>query len=212
MRFGVHVYVDITLPQTDWRAAYKLFLGFINPRPIGFISTRSAGGQHNLAPFSFYNMVCANPPVVMFCAALSRNREFKHTFRNAEETGEFVVATVNDAIAPRMVRTAADLPYGQSEFDFANLTPILATKVRPPLVSEAPVNIECRVRQIVSMGDNPGASRVVFGDVLAVHIKDEFLNAAGDAIDPHKLHTVGRLGEAYYCTVTEPYAMQIPRV
>jgi flavin reductase (DIM6/NTAB) family NADH-FMN oxidoreductase RutF len=202
--------IDATAPAFDWRAAYKLFLGFVNPRPIALVSTVSPGGVNNLAPFSFYNMVSANPPVLMFCPALSRTREPKHTYRNVQATGEFVVAVVHEAIAPQMVRAAADLPYEQSEFDFSGLTPAPARHVRAALVREAAVNIECRVRQIVPIGDGPGAGQVVFGDVLAAHVDDSILNAKGDAVDPHKLRTVGRLGEAWYCTVREPFELQIP--
>jgi flavin reductase (DIM6/NTAB) family NADH-FMN oxidoreductase RutF len=206
------VFIDVTAAEYDWRAAYKLFLGFINPRPIALVSSCDALGRLNLAPFSFYNMVSANPPVVMFCPSLSRHRTHKHTYLNVEATREFVIATVNEAIAPQMVRTAADLPREQSEFEFSGLTPAPASKIKPPLVAEAPVNIECRVRQIVSFGDTAGSGRAVFGDVLALHIQDEFLTVEREFIDPAKLHTVGRLGQQFYCTVKTPYSMQIPSI
>lgn len=206
------MYIDVTAPTYDWRAAYKLFLGFINPRPIALVSTQDAQGRQNLAPFSFYNMASANPPVVMFCPALSRNRTHKHTYSNVEAVGEFVVATVHDAIAGPMVRAAADLPAGESEFVFAGLTPAKATQVKPALVAEALVNVECRLRQVVSFGDRPGSGRAVFGDVVAIHIRDGILDATGEQIDPARLHTVGRLGGQLYTTVTDSYAMEIPNV
>lgn len=206
------MHLDHQALTTDWRGAYRLFLGFVNPRPIALISTVSRDGRRNLAPFSFYNMVCANPPIVMFSAGVTRHGGFKHTFQNAADTGEFVVATVHEPIARQMVDCAADLPADRSEFDFSGLTPTPATVVRASLVREALVNIECRVRQVVSFGDHPGASRVVFGDVVAATIDDAILNPARDAIDPHKLRTIGRLGEAYYATVTAPFAMKIPDV
>lgn len=206
------MFIDVTAPEFDWRAAYKLFLGFINPRPIALVSTCDAHGRRNLAPFSFYNMVSANPPVVMFCPALSRRRTHKHTFLNVQETGEFVVATVEDAIAPQMVKTAAELPREQSEFAFSGLTPAPARHVRPSIVAEAPVNIECRLRQIVSFGDSPGSGRAVFGDVLAIHLRDDILTASREYVDPARLRTVGRLGAQYYCTVTNPYEMHVERI
>jgi flavin reductase (DIM6/NTAB) family NADH-FMN oxidoreductase RutF len=204
--------IDVQSPQFDWRAAYKVFLGFICPRPIALVSTVAADGSTNLAPFSFYNMVSANPPVVVFCAALDRNRQPKHSLLNARATGEFVIAAVDESIAPQMVRTAAEIPYGQSEFTFSGLTPAPARYVRAPLVREARVNMECRLRQVLEIADLPGSGQLVFGDVLAVHVADAVLKPTGDAIDPATLRMVGRLGEQYYCTVRDAYELHIPKV
>lgn len=206
------MYIDVKAAEFDWRGAYKLFLGFINPRPIALVSSVSPDGARNLAPFSFYNMVSANPPVVMFCPSIRRDGSPKHTLANVQATREFVVATVSDALAGRMVKTAAELPAGQSEFEYAGLTPLPAVRVKAALVKEAPVNLECTLRDIVSLGDQPGGGRVVLGDVAAVHIADEILTPRRDAIDPCKLRTVGRLGGQYYCTVTDPYELHIPKV
>jgi flavin reductase (DIM6/NTAB) family NADH-FMN oxidoreductase RutF len=205
------MYVEIG-EAFDWRAAYKLLIGAVNPRPIGLISSISADGLLNLAPFSFFNMCSANPPVLMFVPSLNRRREHKHSYSNVVATREFVVAIVTREIAPQMVRSAAELPAGQSEFEFAGLTPVPAKRVRPPLVKESPVNIECRLRQVVSMGERPGSGQVVFGDIVALHVADEVLRPERDAIDPRRLQTVGRLGEQYYCDVTQPYVMEIPEV
>jgi len=206
------MYIDATALTFDWRGTYKLFLGCVNPRPIALVSTRAADGRLNLAPFSFFNMVSASPPVLMFSSALNRRRERKHTHINIEQTRDFVVAIVSEAIAPQMVKCGAELAYGESEFEFSDLTPAPATKVNAPLVKEAPANIECRLRQVVSMGDTPGAGQVIFGDIVAMHISDAVLKDARDAIDPQRMRTVGRLGEAYYCTVTDPYELNIPDV
>lgn len=204
------MYIDATAPTFDWRGSYKFFLGCVNPRPIALVSTRAPDGRLNLAPFSFFNMVSASPPVLMFSCALNRHRERKHTHINIDQTREFVVAIVSEAIAPQMVRCGAELPYGESEFEFSGLTPAPATQVGAPLVKEAPANIECRLRQVISMGDQPGAGQVIFGDIVALHINDVVLKDTRDAVDPHRMRTVGRLGEAYYSTVTEPYALHIP--
>jgi flavin reductase (DIM6/NTAB) family NADH-FMN oxidoreductase RutF len=130
---------------------------------------------------------------------------------NIKATQEFVIATVSAEIALPMNRCAAELPTGQSEFAFSGLTPVPASKVKPPLVRESPVNMECRLRQIVTTGNGPGGGNVVFGDILAIHLGDEILGADG-LVDPHKLSTVGRLGGAWYCNVTEPYELHIPEV
>jgi len=205
------VFIDIAAGRVSWRDVYRLCISFIHPRPIALVSTIGPEGVPNLAPFSFYNMVSANPPVVMFCPGLKRDRSAKDTLRNVEATGEFAVASVDESIVRQMVDCAAELPYGHSEFAFSGLTPVPARLVRPPLVEEAPVNIECRLRYIYAVGDGPGSSRVVFGDIVGIHVRDGLLAADG-TVDPHRLRTVGRLGGAWYCTVREPYELHIPRV
>lgn len=205
------MFVDIESGQQSWRDVYRLCIGFINPRPIALVSTRSAAGVLNLAPYSFYNMVSGNPPVVLFCPTFRRTGGKKDTLANIVETKEFVIATVSAAIAERMNQCAADVPPEVSEFEFSGLTPAPATKVKPLLVRESPVNIECSLRQIVTTGDGPGAGNVVLGDILAIHVADEVLDREG-TVDPHKLSTVGRLGGSYYCNVSAPYAMKIPTV
>jgi flavin reductase (DIM6/NTAB) family NADH-FMN oxidoreductase RutF len=205
------MYVDVKAGQLDWIQIYHLCIGFVNPRPIALVSTISPDGRHNLAPFSFYNMVSANPPVVVFSPALRRDGAPKHTLINVEASRQFVIATVTDEIAQKMVHCAADLPYGDSEFEFSGLTPTHATQVKPPLVKEAKVNIECTLRQIVKTGDKPGSGCMTFGDVVAIHVEDEILDDNG-RVDPHRLRTVGRLGGQWYCTVAEPFEMKIPSV
>lgn len=205
------MFIDVEARERPWVDIYRLCIGFINPRPIALVSTTSAGGILNLAPFSFYTMVSGNPPVVLFCPTQRRTREPKDTLRNVRETGEFVIATVSASIAEAMVKCAAELPFEANEFEFSGLTPAPATKVRPPLVKESPVNMECRLRQIVTTGDDVGGGNAVFGDILAIHVDPAILDARG-LVDPHRLATVGRLGGAWYANVERPYEMQIPKV
>jgi len=202
---------DLEAGNLDWRDAYRLCIGFINPRPIALVSTVSPDGRHNLAPFSFFNMVSANPPVVIFCPGLSRDGKPKDTLVNVEATGEFVVATVTADIAEPMVRCGAALEYGRSEFEFSGLTPRPARRVKPPLVAEARVNIECCVQHIIRTGAAPGSSSVVFGRIVVIHV-DEAILDDDRLVDPHKLPTVGRLGGAWYCNVVNPYRLEIPKV
>jgi flavin reductase (DIM6/NTAB) family NADH-FMN oxidoreductase RutF len=202
--------IDLQAGEMDWRGAYALCIGFIAPRPIGWVSTISTDRRLNLAPFSFYNMVSANPPTVMFCPGLGRDGLPKDSLRNVEDTGEFVVATATRRLAQKMVATAADLPYGESEFDFAGLTPTAATHVAAPLVREASCNIECQLWKIVPTGSQPGAASVVFGHIVAIHVDDAVLDD-NNRVDPHKLELVGRLGGQYYCDVTNPYELHIAK-
>lgn len=204
------MFLDVRAGARDWIEIYRLCIGFINPRPIALTSTLAPDGRRNLAPFSFYNMVCARPPVVMISCGKNRHGRDKDTFRNIESTREFVIATVTSDIAEPMVRCAADLPYGESEFDFSGLTPTPARLVRAPWVQEAVINLECRLRQILPIGDGgPGSANLVFGDVLGIHVRDDLLDAGG-LIDPRKLHTVGRLGGTWYSDVLQPYELHIP--
>lgn len=205
------MYVDIKAAAQNWRHVYKLCIGFINPRPIALASTISPDGKLNLAPYSFYNMVSANPPVVIVCPTVNRHGQQRDTLRNIQATGEFVVATVSAKIAKAMNQCAATLPYGQSEFEFSGLTPTSATNIKPMLVRESPVNIECRLREIKTIGDGPGSGNVVFGDILAIHLNDEILDEDGIP-DPRKLTTVGRLGGSWYATANDPFELKIPQV
>lgn len=203
------MYVDVLAGKLPWRDVYKLCIGFINPRPIALVATRGRDGSANLAPYSFYNMVCGNPPVVFVSCGMKRDGGLKDTLRNVEASGEFVVATVVPAIAERMVHCAAALPYGESEFAFAGLTPADATKVAAPLVAESPANIECTLREIKPIGSGPGSAHLLFGDVQAIHLDDAVLDDAGIP-DPNKLATVGRLGGSWYADIRSPYEMKIP--
>lgn len=193
----------------NWRDLYRLCITFINPRPIALVSTLSRDGRANLAPFSFYNMVCANPPVIMISLGIHRDGRPKDTFVNIRDTGEFVIATVTQSIGPQMVRSACELPYGESEWPLAGLTQLAAKQVRPALVAESPVNMECTLRQIVTIGEGPGSTRVVFGDIRVLHVDDRVLAPDG-TVDPRKLKTVGRLGGTWYCDVERPYEMHVP--
>ncbi|MFQ5601265.1 MAG: flavin reductase family protein, partial [Candidatus Krumholzibacteriia bacterium] len=138
--------IEIGSDAKQWRELYPLFVGFVNPRPIALVSSISGDGVHNLAPFSFYNMVSALPPVVVFAPANRRDGATKDTLRNIRETREFVIATVTEEIVRQAVDCAAEIAPEESEFEFSGLTPTPAMKVGPPLVRESPMNIECAVR------------------------------------------------------------------
>ena len=201
--------IDIAAGEWDWKDIYRLAIGFIAPRPIALASTIAPDGRRNLAPYSFYNMVCANPPVVMISSGVNRNGGEKDTLTNILATREFAVATVTAAIAEPMVRCGASLAYGESEFEFSGLTPRPARFIRPALVDESPINIECRLRDTYRIGSGPGSATVIFGNIAAIHVDESVLDARG-FIDPTRLITVGRLGGQGYANAERPYDLQIP--
>ena len=203
------MFVDTREFESCWRDVYALATSFIVPRPIALVSTLSADGIANLAPFSFYNMVSANPPVVMFVPALRRGGDGKDSLHNVEATGEFVVATVSEEIVERMNKCAFDYPPEVDEFVKSGFTPTPASVVTPALVAESPANLECRLIEVRRFGDQPGAGCVVFGQVVAMHVDDAVLADDGLA-DPAKLRAVGRLGRSSYCTSTNTFDLPRP--
>jgi flavin reductase (DIM6/NTAB) family NADH-FMN oxidoreductase RutF len=202
------MFIDLANTEHSWRAMHRLYLSFVQPRPIAFASTVDEQGRPNLAPFSFYNMVSANPPVVLFSPALNRHGQPKDTLRNVRATKEFVIATVTEPIAERMNICSTEFEHGVSEFEKSGLTPVPAKKVKAFLVMESPVNIECRLRQIISCGDQPGAGQVVVGDVIAVHVDDAVLLEGDMVCDPLKLQAVGRMGGSLYGRTTNPFVLE----
>lgn len=199
-------------PQSlPWQSMYKLMIGSIVPRPIGWISTVDENGRPNLAPYSFFNAVCSNPPTVLFCPARRPDGSIKDSFLNVQTTGEFVVNIVTEATAQAMNLTSAELPYPESEFEYAGLTPVPSVHVRPPRVAESPVNFECRVQQIININDAPGGGSIVIGRVVYIHIADEIL-LAPDKVDPALLQAVGRMGGPTYITTRERFDMLRPVV
>lgn len=203
--------IDLSAAEMSRRDLYKLLITIVTPRPIALVSSLSAEGVANLAPFSWYNMVSVNPPALMFVPGYRRDGSEKDTLANVKATQEFVVATVTADILDPMVHTAAELPPGESEFDFSGLTAKPAVQVEPALVAESPVNFECRLLKIVTLSDKPGGTNVVFGEIVAIHVEDDVLDGDG-LVDPEKLHAVGRLGRDQYAEVTEPIARTVPEV
>lgn len=193
-----------------WRSVYKLLTGAIVPRPIGWISSIDGQGRPNLAPFSFFNVVSANPPHVLFCPGVREsNGMAKDTLYNVHETGEFVVNIVTEDLAEAMNITAADVPPGEDEFALAGLTPASSYAVRAPRVAESPIHFECRLSQIVEISDQPGGGRIVIGRVVHIHVEDEFL-IGSDKIDIPKLRPIGRLAGAAYTRVNDVFELQRP--
>jgi flavin reductase (DIM6/NTAB) family NADH-FMN oxidoreductase RutF len=191
------------------RESYPWLINAINPRPIAWVSTISAGGKTNLAPFSFFQGVCASPPTLLFTGANDRTGKKKDSIVNVEQVPEFVVNVVPYALRDVMNQTSAPLPHGESEFEKFNIATAPSSRVRPPRVAAAPVSFECKLDRIVRIGEGPLAGNVVFGTVLGLHVSETVLGADGQ-IDPHKLDTIGRMGGDYYTRTTELFTIKRP--
>lgn len=186
------------------RDGYKLLSGLIVPRPIGWIGTRRLDGSRNLAPFSYFNVVSSEPPVVLFSAGSHRDRP-KDSQTIAGETGEFTVNIVSEDIVEAMSVTSGSFTAEDDEFAIAGLTAVDGVKVDAPLVGESPANLECRVREIVELGER---TRVVFGDVVAVHVDDRVLD--GTRVDNDVLRAVGRMAGATYIHTRDAFDIARP--
>jgi flavin reductase (DIM6/NTAB) family NADH-FMN oxidoreductase RutF len=191
------------------RDAYQWMISMILPRPIAWVSTISAEGKTNLAPFSFFQGVCANPPTLMFVPVNNRQGAKKDTVRNIEAVPEFVVNLVPHRLAEQMNATSALLPYGESEFEKFGIAPAPSDLVRPPRVAAAPVAFECRLHQIVNIGEGPLAAHVIFGRILAAHVADAVLGTDGRP-DVSKLDLIGRLGGEAYTTTRDTFSIERP--
>lgn len=191
------------------RDLYQWMISTITPRPIAWVSSVSAAGLTNLAPFSFFQGVAANPPTLLFSVANNRHGEKKDTIRNIEEVPEFVVNVVSYDLREAMNRSSGELPHGESEFGVADVTPVPSEKVRPPRVAESSVSFECKLHQVVRVGDGPLAANVVFGTILLIHLDERVLDSSGK-VDPEKLDTIGRMGASCYTRTRDRFVLERP--
>jgi flavin reductase (DIM6/NTAB) family NADH-FMN oxidoreductase RutF len=199
----------IDVSSADVVRVYQALVAVVTPRPIAWVTTIDGEGRVNLAPFSFFNAFGANPPVVVFSPTLRRDGSKKDTLLNLEVVPEFVLNAAVEKLAGPMNATSKELPRGQCEADLAGLTLQASLSVRPPWVVESPVHLECRVRQIIPIGNGPIAANLVIGEVVLMHIDDAVIDSSG-RIDPRILRTVARLGGNYYCRSTDLFEMERP--
>ena len=191
------------------REAYQWMTCTILPRPIAWVSTLSADGKANLAPFSFFQGVTSAPPTLMFVPVNLRDGSKKDTVRNIEATGEFVVNLVSHALSEQMNATSALLPYGESEFETFGVAAVAAETVKPARVKDAPVSFECRLHSITRIGEGPAAANVIFGLIQVMHVADAVIGADGWP-DARKLDLVARLGGQDYVRMGEIFALKRP--
>ena len=161
---------ELSLQET-----YKLMIGSIVPRPIAFVSTISKDGLENLAPFSYFNGICSNPPSIMFCPGRrGYDGKTKDTLNNIRDTEEFALNIVSEDFAEQMVATATDFEPDVNEFDVSGLTPEPCQEIAPPRVAEAKISYECTLNQIVPVGnEGPGGGFVIIGTIVLFHIDDD---------------------------------------
>ncbi len=184
--------------STPTAVLHQHMLGAVAPRPIAFVSTVNELGQTNLAPFSFFNAFSSNPPIVVFSANRRvTNNTTKDTLANVEATRECVINMVSHDIVRQMALASVEFDSSVSEFDKSGLTPIASDLVRPPRVAESHVQMECRVADIIPLGEHGGAGYLILCHILRMHI-DEAVLDENDRIDPHKLDLVGRMGRTFY--------------
>ena len=187
--------------ELDARQRSQFLLGAIGPRPIAFVSTLDKEGRPNLAPYSFFNIFSSTPPVLIF-SANSRLREGKpkDTLQNVRETGELVINMITFAMARQMTLAGLDYEHGINEFVKAGFSPLASQQVKPFRVKESLAQFECRLLEIKTLGEQPGAANLVIAEVIVMHF-DERIIDSDHKIDPYQLDLIGRLGNYYYTRV-----------
>jgi flavin reductase (DIM6/NTAB) family NADH-FMN oxidoreductase RutF len=202
-------FLTINPKETALPQLHQYLLGSVGPRPICFASTIDAEGKPNLAPFSFFNVVSANPPVLVFAPNNSgRDGSPKHTYLNAKEVPEVVVNVVTYGMVQQMNVAAAPWDKGISEFEKAGFTPLASDLIKPLRVKESPVQMECRVLEIKEFGTGGGAGNLIMAEVLKIHINVDFIGEDGK-IDQTKIDLVGRMGGSWYCRTTPDALFQL---
>ena len=191
------------------RDAYRMLIGSVVPRPIGWVSTVSIDDVGNLAPFSFYMAATGNPPTVVLSTSF-RDGEPKDTLANVKHVPEFVLNVVSEDVAEAMNATSEEFPSDIDELIAAGLTAVPSSRVRPVRVAEAPITMECKVVQLVPVGDPKAGSTLIIGEVLAWHIRDELFDADRMRIRMDQLRAIGRMAGDGYCRTRDQFEMIRP--
>ena len=199
-------HVSIDLAERDVAGKYHFLVSAIVPRPIAWVATRGRDGSTNLAPFSYFQGVCSDPPTLSISIARTkRSGERKDTLRNIEETGEFVVHVIDESLLEPMVASAEELPAGASEIERLDLEIVPGERVAAPVLVGAPLAFECRRTHQVSVG----RCELVIGEILLVHAREDVLDARGN-VDPERLRPLGRLGGRLFVPWTPGRTVEHP--
>ena len=188
----------INISKAEKRNLYNYLSAAITPRPIAFVSTIDNNGNRNLSPFSFFNVFSINPPIVIFSPVTSiRGGTNKHTLDNILQNKECVIALVNEKIGQQMSLTSCNFDKGVNEFKKAGFTEIKSESITPSRIKEAPINFECKINDIITLGKQGGAGNLVIAEVIKMHINQNILDD-NDNIDPFKLNVISRYGGDWY--------------
>jgi len=188
-----------TLPALE---RYKLLIGLVIPRPIGWVSTLSENGVANCAPFSFFNVISEAPPLCILSFNLRSDGLLKHTLKNIRRTGEYVVNLADESTANAMHISSTEAAEDESEFALAGLTPVAAAKVKHPRIQEAAAALECRVERRIEFGPQRD---LVIGEILHIHARDGIVDPVSKRVSEENYHPIGRLFANRYCTTRQRF-------
>jgi flavin reductase (DIM6/NTAB) family NADH-FMN oxidoreductase RutF len=194
--------MELELAGLSAHERYKLLIGLVIPRPIAWVSTWSANGVANCAPFSFFNVISETPPLCILSFNPRSDGAMKHTLKNIGRTGEFVVNLVDEDTANAMHASAAEIPESESEFARSGLTPVPAKLVKHPRIGEAPAAFECRLERRIEFGPE---REMVVGEILLVHARDGIIDPTTKRISEERYRPVGRLYGNRYCTTRQRF-------
>lgn len=203
--------LEILPKEIPFPKLHHYLLGSIGPRPIALASTVDRDGNKNLAPFSFFNVFSANPPILIFSPARSgRTNSLKDTFNNVKEVPEVVINVVTYGISEAVSLASSPYPPGVSEFEKSGLTPLASHLIKPFRVKESPVQFECKVNDIIALGTEGGAGNLILCEVLKIHIDPNVLDESG-MVDSLKLDLVSRMGADWYCRADRKSMFEIKK-
>ena len=201
--------MQINPADLSTRELYSWMVRLITPRPIAWVSTVSAAGIPNLAPFSFFNGVGANPPTIVFCPANNRHGQPKDTLVNIRQTGQFVVNLVTEIDAQPMNLSSSELDADVDEFDFASVDKASCQRVSPPRVAQASAAMECELVEAITLGTGPGGANLVIGRILWLHLDQRLFDEQGQ-FDAKRLDTIGRMGGQDYVRTRDRFSLPRP--
>ncbi len=201
--------IDVKSGETA--GLYQYLSAAVTPRPIAFVSTIDAEGNKNLSPFSFFNVFSVNPPILVFSPVRRvRNNTSKHTLDNVHQVKECVISLVTEEIAQQVSLASCDFDSATNEFEKAGFTEVKSDLITPSRIKESPINFECKVNEIITLGEEGGAGSLVLCEILKMHIDTEVLDE-NNAIDPFKLNIVSRLGANWYGKTTKESLYEIAK-
>ena len=201
--------IDVKSGETD--GLYQYLSAAVTPRPIAFVSTIDANGNKNLSPFSFFNVFSINPPILIFSPVRRvRNNTSKHTLDNVHQIKECVISLVTEEIGQQVSLSSCEFDAKTNEFEKAGFTEVKSDLITPSRIKESPINFECKVTDVITLGDKGGAGSLVLCEVLKMHIEEDILDD-NNAIDPLKLNIVSRLGSNWYGKTTEESLYKITK-